>query len=313
LIESALKETAHHLTSCAQKQTDTHQLSPTNSKAMSSSQRPSKKQKSTNNTAGNSITRGPSHPQIKQRHKDAKSALSSLTPHQKSSVLQRYHGSSTALQRLHTLRHDDIHEDTSNLSTYQIRNLQKRRSQNNHAVRRFAERKETKRLENAMEAMHAEEILHDHTTGLIQVENDMEKTTQLTQEKLKDMLEENAARNIYDLELNDYSPYIVRYDRSGRYSLICGRKGHVAIVDQHTLGLEKEFYLGETTRDACFLQNGSMMAVAQERNVYIYDENGAEVHRLDGHKRVFGMEFLPYHWLLGELLFCLCVVYYCRY
>jgi len=31
---------------------------------------------------------------------------------------------------------------------------------------------------------------------------------------------------------------------------------------------------------------------------------------LDGHRRVMGMEFLPYHWLLGEFscLLCLCFV-----
>jgi hypothetical protein len=264
-----------------------------------------KKQKHTNNTAGNSISRGPSHSQIIQRRQKAKDALSSLPADKKASVLERYHGSSTASHRLHTLRHDDKHEDTSNLSSYQMRNLQKRRSNPNthRGIQRFAERKETKRLENAMEAMHAEEILHDYNSGLIEVETDMERTTQLTQEKLKqDMLEENVARNIYNLELQDYSPYIMRYDRSGRYSLLCGRKGHVAVIDQHTMGLSTEFHLGEVTRDACFLHNGTMMAVAQERNVFIYDENGAEVHRLDGHKRVFGMEFLPYHWLLGELL-----------
>lgn len=181
-----------------------------------------------------------------------------------------------------------------------MRNLKKRRSKSNPAVRRMTERKEVKRLENAMDAMHAEEILHDNSAGVIEAETDMEKTTQMTQEKLKGMLEENVARNIYDLELGDYSPYVMKYDRSGRYSLLCGRKGHVAVIDQHTMGLRKEFHLGERTRDACFLQDGSLMAVAQERNVFIYDENGAEVHRLDGHKRVFGMEFLPYHWLLGE-------------
>jgi hypothetical protein len=254
-----------------------------------SSSPPAKKQKHSNNTAGNSISRGPSHTQIIQRRQAAKDALSSLPPDKRASVLSRYHGSSTASRRLHTLRHDDRHEDTSNLSSYQIRNLQKRRSNRsgNNSIQRIAARKETKRLENAMDAMHASEILHDYNSGLIEVENDMEHTTQLTQDKLKnDMLEENVSRNIYNLELNDYSPYIMRYDRSGRYSLLSGRKGHVAIIDQHTMGLSTEFHLGECVRDACFL----------------HDENGAEVHRLDGHKRVFGMEFLPYHWLLGEFV-----------
>ena len=50
-----------------------------------------------------------------------------------------------------------------------------------------------------------------------------------------------------------------------------------------------------------------MMAVSQENNVYIYDDNGAEIHRLDGHRRVTAMEFLPYHWLLGEFTRCVVI------
>ena len=84
---------------------------------------------------------------------------------------------------------------------------------------------------------------------------------------------------------------------------MAGKRGHVSIIDQHSLALKTEFFVNETVRDACFLHNGTMAAVAQEKNVFIYDDNGVEIHRLDGHKRVGGMEFLPYHWLLGEFLF----------
>lgn len=257
---------------------------------------PTKKQKHTPNPT----TKGPTHQQSKQRLATAKSTLSSLPSHQKSSVLARYRGSSSNNTQMHKLRHDDLNEDTSNLSSYQIRNLKKRRNHVNHDIQRMTQRRETKRLENALESMYAEEILQN-SNGLLEAEHDMESTLQMTQDKLRGMLEENVTRNIYDLELKEYSPYIMKYDRSGRYSLLCGRKGHVSIIDQHSLGLKTEFHLNETCRDACFLQDGSLMAVAQEKAVYIYDENGAEVHRLEAHRRVFGMEFLPYHWLLGEL------------
>jgi len=152
-----------------------------------------------------------------------------------------------------------------------------------------------------MSAADAEEILHTHTAGLIEVETDMEKTIQLSQRTLKhEHLEENAARNIYDLDLNEYGPYKMRYDRSGRWSLLAGKTGHVSIIDQHSLALKTEFFVQDSIRDACFLHSGSMMAVSQEKNVFIYDEEGTEIHRLDGHRRVTGMEFLPYHWLLGK-------------
>ncbi|KAL3799006.1 hypothetical protein HJC23_005145 [Cyclotella cryptica] len=272
---------------------------------------PTKKHKQTppanpNQLAGNTITRGASREQLSARRKSAKSHLSTLSPHQRSSVLARYHGTSgrtdLSTHRLRNLRRDDDNEDTSKLSSLQLRNLQKRRGRSNPGLKRQTLRRETKRLENAMDALHAEEILQTQRGGMIEVENDMERTTQVTQEKLKNgMLEENVARNVYDLELGEYSPYRMNYDRSGRYSVLCGRRGHVAVIDQHTMGLRTEFHLGETARDACFLHNGMMMAVAQEKNVFIYDENGVEIHRLDAHKRVFGMEFLPYHWLLATI------------
>lgn len=163
-------------------------------------------------------------------------------------------------------------------------------------------RRETKRLQNAMDAADAEDILHTHTAGLVEAETDMEKTIQLTQRQLKhEHLDENVARNIYDLELNAYGPYKLRYDRSGRYAVMAGARGHVSVIDQHTLALQTEFFVEDSIRDVCFLHNGSMMAVSQEKNVFIYDEEGTEIHRLDGHRRVGGMEFLPYHWLLATI------------
>mmetsp|Transcript_22220 Transcript_22220/g.48280 ORF Transcript_22220/g.48280 Transcript_22220/m.48280 type:complete len:283 (-) Transcript_22220:1218-2066(-) len=250
------------------------------------------------------ITRGKSHTQLLTQRTSLKKELKSLPSDQRSKVLSHFHGSERndlSQARLRNLKQDDRNRDTSNLSAYQIKNLDKRRAKPNMALQRQMHRRETKRLENAMSAADAEEILHTHTAGLIEVETDMEKTIQLSQRTLKhEHLEENAARNIYDLDLNEYGPYKMRYDRSGRWSLLAGKTGHVSIIDQHSLALKTEFFVQDSIRDACFLHSGSMMAVSQEKNVFIYDEEGTEIHRLDGHRRVTGMEFLPYHWLLGK-------------
>ncbi|KAL7530809.1 hypothetical protein ACHAXR_003685, partial [Thalassiosira sp. AJA248-18] len=270
---------------------------------------PPQKKNQKKKQAGN-ITRGKSHTELLTQRKSLKTTLHSLPPTERSKILTHYHGGDrdtqqhyTSQSRLKNLKQDDRNNNTSHLSAYQVKSLQKRKIKPNMAVQRQMHRRETKRLQNAMEAADAEEILHTHVAGLVEVENDMEKTVQLTQRTLKHQhLEENVARNVYDLQLNDYGPYKMRYDRSGRYALLAGAGGHVSIIDQHSLALKTEFHVpNDIVRDACFLHNGSMMAVSQEKNVYIYDEEGVEIHRLDGHRRVGGMEFLPYHWLLATI------------
>jgi U3 small nucleolar RNA-associated protein 7 len=250
------------------------------------------------------LTLGATHAQILEQRKSLKKQIHSLPQDQKSKVLSHFHGSyrtDLSKQRLKNLREDDKHQDTSNMSDIQRHTLDKRKRRTNPALQRQMSRRETKRLQNAIMAADAEEILHTHTSGLVEVENDMERTIQLTQQQLKnEHLQESVARNIFDLELKQYGPYKLRYDRSGRYSLLAGGAGHVSIIDQHSLALTSEFFVNETVRDACFLHNGSMMAVAQEKNVFVYDDKGVEIHRMDGHRRVMGMEFLPYHWLLGK-------------
>lgn len=217
------------------------------------------------------------------------------------------HGSTNAdagHKRLKALRKDDKQMNMDDLTPVARQNLQRRRDRRkpDKIMTAKMEIHETKRMEAAIAAADAEAILNTEQSGLIETEHEMEKTYKLSQQELKrDHLDEQMARQIYDLRLTQYAPYGMTYDRSGRYGLLRGHGGgHVALMDCHTLALRSEFHVNEVIRDGTFLHNPTMIALAQKKNVFIYDDAGAEIHRMSDHTDIFRLQFLPYHWLLGE-------------
>lgn len=206
-----------------------------------------------------------------------------------------------AEERRKHLEKDDATMNNTTLSGPQKRSLEKRKLQNKTNIK--LEGRQVQRLEAAVAAADAQLVLNTETPGLVQADNDMERTTRLTQVQLRNHhLDDQTARHIYDLQLNDYAPYGLNYDRSGRASVLYGSAGHVAVMDNHTQALVTEFHLpGERIRDACFLHNPSLLAVAQSNHVYVYDDKGAEIHRLEDHNDPFALCYLPHHWLLCSI------------
>lgn len=51
-------------------------------------------------------------------------------------------------------------------------------------------------------------------------------------------------------------------------------------------------------RDIQFLHNNLFWAAAQKTNVYIYDDQGRELHRLKKMHEPQALEYLPHHFLL---------------
>lgn len=187
------------------------------------------------------------------------------------------------------------------LNDYQKRALEKRINRKDKTVRSKLQVYKIKRFEAAVAAADAQVVLNTEEAGFLEAENDMERTSSLSQVELKRThLDENTARHVYDLTL-PYAPYGCKFDRSGRYSILYGQRGHLALMDAHNLSLHAEFHVQERVRDACFLHNFSLMAVAQTNHVYIYDNAGAEIHKLSDHNDPMALEFLPYHWLLASV------------
>jgi len=257
-------------------------------------------------TSSSGIAKGKSSQTLKtSRDRISNEVLPAMTPEKRRRFNEYLDGPAGDLRRtrLSRLREDDKDRDVSNLSEIQRLALQKRGERGNRGLRTKMERTNVKRLENALAAKDAEEVLHTQSAGMVEAEGDMEHTSRLSQVTLRrDHLDEQTARQVYDLKLPDNAPYSLRYDRSGRFAIMAGKRGgHLSVIDQHTMALRTEIHVRETVRDAVFLHDGTMTAVAQQKNVFVYDDKGAEVHRMAQHDGVHALDFLPHHWLLATV------------
>ena len=149
--------------------------------------------------------------------------------------------------------------------------------------------------ENAARA----ELLLPEEAGVLEAEGVMEKTYKFKQIEIRKAVNVLTSRKIFDLSLPEYGPYCaVDYTRSGRHYLLGGNKGHLAVIDGQSNALLSEIHVRETVRDVSFLHDFTMYAVAQRKYVYIYDQNGMELHCLRHHIEPTRIEFLPFHFLM---------------
>ncbi|KAF7861565.1 hypothetical protein EAF04_008127 [Stromatinia cepivora] len=145
------------------------------------------------------------------------------------------------------------------------------------------------------------EILLENEDGFLEPENELERTYKVRQDEIKQSVPLETAKKGFELKLDQLGPYVCDYTRNGKDLLLAGRKGHVATMDWREGKLGCELQLGETIRDAKWLHNNQLFAVAQKKYVYIYDGAGVELHCLKKHIEVTNMEFLPYHYLLATV------------
>lgn len=138
--------------------------------------------------------------------------------------------------------------------------------------------------------------------GGIEVDDDLgERTWRVDQDEIVREVGTSSAAKRFDLKMENMGPYKVDYTRNGRHLAIASAKGHIATFDWQAGTLHSEIQLKEAVRDIKFLQSENYYAVAQKKHVYIYDQNGVELHKLKQHIDPTHMEFLPYHYLLATV------------
>jgi U3 small nucleolar RNA-associated protein 7 len=144
------------------------------------------------------------------------------------------------------------------------------------------------------------EILNTASVGYLEAEG-MERTYKFKQAAIAKAVDIQTSRKIQDISLPTFGPYNIDYLRSGRFLLLGGSKGHIAMVDALRSNVVTELHVKQSIHDIKFLHNETMFAVAQKKYVYIYDKTGMELHCLRNHLEPLKLEFLPYHFLLASV------------
>ena len=124
------------------------------------------------------------------------------------------------------------------------------------------------------------------------------RTDRVRQPEIVRAADSQTADMRFDLTLDKFGPYVSDYSPDGRYLLLAGRLGHVAVVEWYRNVLSTERHVRDEIFAARFLHSHETLALAQGKYTFIYDHNGTELHKLKTFARHRHLEFLRNHFLL---------------
>lgn len=140
------------------------------------------------------------------------------------------------------------------------------------------------------------ESIYADESGYIDTDKN-EKTYKLTQEYIKRNVSRKVADMCFNLTLPN-GPFFCKYSKNSRFLNIFNRNGFFSSMDTVRNKVFFEENIKDKIYDAIYLHNEDFIALAQEKNVFIYNKQGVEIHAVGENNNVKKLEYLPYHFLL---------------
>nr|BAN65984.1 conserved hypothetical protein [Babesia bovis] len=168
-----------------------------------------------------------------------------------------------------------------------------------HALSKRNVERYKKLKHDALSELEATSVLHINEPGYLEPEEG-ERTYHISQSELLKSVDLGTKRKVFNLQLS-LGPYFANYTRDGRYMLLGGSKGQLALFDIIDMKPFFDISVKQTIRAVQFLDNHELMAVAQKKYVHIYDNHGMEVYVLRDLGLTYQLDYMAPFWLLTSI------------
>eukprot|EP00659_Diplonema_papillatum_P019114 gene19114-29438_t len=155
--------------------------------------------------------------------------------------------------------------------------------------------------EQALKSAAKAELIHNtETSGYLELDEG-EQGRDIRQRDILEHADLQTTRKRFDLTLNKLGPYMHSYSQNGNMLALAGEKGHLAVFKWKEFKSFAEVQLRDRIYDVQFLNDDQLLATAQRKYVYVYNNKGQEVHLLKNLQNIRAIDFLPKHMLLTAI------------
>lgn len=127
-----------------------------------------------------------------------------------------------------------------------------------------------------------------------------ERTLDVKQDEIIEDADMGTAAKSISLQM-ERGPYFVDFTADGQYMLTAGTRGEASLIEMKTSRCVANIFPNETIRAAKMCYNEQCWALAQKKYVCLYDKQGRQTQCFKSENGVYGLDYLPYHFLLTSV------------